>query len=88
MGDVDAARRILEEEESRFARGAVPAGNAGLHLATLALALGELDRCFLWLEHLVDERLFVACLLKVEPTWQDIRGHPRFIALLRRLGLE
>ena len=89
MGDVDSARRILEEEEkSRLARGAVPAGNAGFHLAALALALGELDRCFLWLEHLVDERLFVACLLKVDPAWQDIREHPRFIALLRRLGLE
>jgi eukaryotic-like serine/threonine-protein kinase len=88
IGEVDTARRTLEEEESRFADGAVPAGNAGFHLAALALALGELDRCFLWLEHLVDERLFVACLLKVDPAWQDIREHPRFIALLRRLGLE
>jgi serine/threonine-protein kinase len=87
MGDLDPARRTLEEEEPRFARGAVPAGNVGFYLAALALALGELARCFLWLEHLVDERLFIACLLKVDPAWQDIREHPRFIALLRRLGL-
>ena len=44
----------------------MPAGNAGFHLAALALALGELDRCFMWLEQLVDQRLFVACLLKVD----------------------
>jgi len=88
MGDVDAARQTFEEEEARFAHGAVPAGNVGFYLAALALALGELDRCFLWLEHLVDERLFMACLLMVDPAWQDIRGHPRFIALLQRLGLE
>jgi len=66
----------------------VLAGNVGFYIAALALALGELERCFLWLEHLVDERLFVACLLKVDPAWRDIRGHPRFIALLQRLGLE
>ncbi len=88
IGDVEAARRTLEEEGSRLAGAAGPVGNAGFHLATLALALGELDRCFLWLERLVDERLFVACLLKVDPAWQDIRGHPRFTALLRRLGLD
>jgi serine/threonine protein kinase/tetratricopeptide (TPR) repeat protein len=88
MGDVDAARRTLEEEEPRFTGGVVPAGNVGFYLAALALALGELDRCFLWLEHLVDERLFIACLLMVDPAWRDIRGHPRFIALLQRLGLE
>jgi serine/threonine-protein kinase len=88
VGDVETARRTLEEEESRLARAAGPVGNAGFHLAVLALALGELDRCFLWLERLVDERLFVACLLKVDPAWQDIRGHPRFTALLRRLGLD
>jgi serine/threonine-protein kinase len=88
MGDVETARRTLEEEESRRAGAAGPAGNAGFYLAALALALGELDRCFLWLERLVDERLFVACLLKVDPAWQDIRGHPRFSALLRRMGLD
>ena len=88
LGDVDAARRTLEEEESRLDRAAGPVGNAGFHLAVLALALGELDRCFLWLERLVDERLFVACLLKVDPAWREIREHPRFIALLRRLGLD
>ena len=88
VGDVDAARRTLEEEESRLAGAGGPVGNAGFYLAVLALALGDLDRCFLWLEHLVDERLFVACLLKVDPAWEDIRRHPRFRALLRRLSLD
>jgi len=88
LGDIDAARQTLEEEESRLARAGGSAGNAGFHLAVLALALDDLDRCFGWLEHLVDERLFVACLLKVDPAWQEIRGHPRFRALLRQMGLD
>jgi len=88
LGDIDAARRTFEEEESRRSGAVGPVGNAGFYLAALALALGDLDRCFLRLEHLVDERLFVACLLKVDPAWQEIRGYPRFRALLRHLGLD
>lgn len=88
LGEVEAARRTLEQEEARLAAADVPPGNAGFYLASGALALGELDRCFLWLERLVDERRFVGCLLKVEPSWREVHGQPRFIALLRRLGLE
>jgi tetratricopeptide (TPR) repeat protein len=87
LGEVEAARQTLEEEEARLAHADVPRGNAGVYLGSGALALGEFDRCFLWLERLVDERCFMACLLKVDPTWREVRDDPRFIALLGRLGL-
>ena len=87
-GKPEVARRTLEEEEARLVDGVVPAGNAGYYLASTALGLGEVERCLLWLERLVEERRFIGCLLKVDPIWRDIRTHPRFVALLRRLGLE
>jgi serine/threonine protein kinase/Tfp pilus assembly protein PilF len=88
LGEVEAARRTLEEEEARLASAVVPPGNSGFYLALLLVTLGELDRGLRWLEAIVEERQFMGCLLKVDPNWREIRAHPRFIALLRTLGLE
>jgi tetratricopeptide (TPR) repeat protein len=88
VGEVELARRTLEEEEARLADGLVPAGNAGFYLAAGALGVGDVERCLSWLERLVEERRFLGCLLKVDPNWEEIRSHPRFVELLRRLRLE
>jgi serine/threonine-protein kinase len=41
-----------------------------------------------WLERAVDERTPWLPELKIDPMWDRIRSHPRFIALLKNIGLE
>jgi tetratricopeptide (TPR) repeat protein len=87
LGEVELARHTLDDEEARLASGPAHAGNAGFYLASGALGLGDIERCLFWLERLVEERRFVGCLLKADPSWDDIRSHPHFLALLQRLRL-
>ena len=49
--------------------------------------LGENDSAFVWLERACDEHDPLVLRLKVEPHWDGLRGDPRYVALLRRLGL-
>jgi tetratricopeptide (TPR) repeat protein len=88
LGEVELARHTLDNEETRLARGPAHAGNAGFYLASGALGLGEIERCLFWLERLVEEHRFVGCLLKADPSWDDVRTHPRFLALLQKLRME
>jgi adenylate cyclase len=41
-----------------------------------------------WLEKAVQQRAPWLPELKVDPTWDAVRSHPRFIALLKKIGLE
>jgi serine/threonine-protein kinase len=41
-----------------------------------------------WLERAVDERTPWLPELKIDPNWDAIRSHPRFVALLKKIGLE
>jgi serine/threonine protein kinase/Tfp pilus assembly protein PilF len=41
-----------------------------------------------WLERAVDEHTPWLPELKIDPTWDAVRSQPRFIALLKKIGLE
>jgi tetratricopeptide (TPR) repeat protein len=41
-----------------------------------------------WLERAVEERTPWLPELKIDPTWDAIRPQPRFVAILRKIGLE
>jgi tetratricopeptide (TPR) repeat protein len=41
-----------------------------------------------WLEKAVDERAPWLPELKIDPTWDGLRSHPRFIAIMKKIGLE
>src|SRR5262249_34078549 len=41
-----------------------------------------------WLERAVDERTPWLPEMKTDPMWDRIRSQPRFVALLKRVGLE
>jgi hypothetical protein len=64
--------------------GHVPA----LSRAEVALALGQVDAAFRWLERAADDREPLVIYLAVDPLYEPLRADPRFAALLRRLGLE
>ncbi|MBI4468192.1 MAG: winged helix-turn-helix domain-containing protein [Acidobacteria bacterium] len=83
MGKRADAKRIVSEmrEESRRQPLA-------LDVARVYCALGERDKAFEWIERAYVERswnrLWIS--LKSSPDWDNLRGDPRFSAVLRRMG--
>lgn len=51
-------------------------------------SLGETDEALDWLEKAYDDRFWMMAYLKVDPRWDPLRSHPRFIDILRRTGLS
>lgn len=82
-GDAARARALVEQMEVQ-AQGA-PAG-AGV-MANAWIRLGEADRAIAWMEKAADLKIFRASHYAVDPDFESLHGHPRFVALLERLGL-
>lgn len=61
----------------------VPAYNVAL----IYNGLGERDETLAWLERGFEQRGALLIFLKVEPKWNNLREDPRFVDLLRRVGL-
>jgi tetratricopeptide (TPR) repeat protein len=57
-------------------------------VAAIAVALGEIDQAFEWLERAYEERSPILPGMGVSPTWDPLRGDPRFGVLLKKLGLD
>jgi TolB-like protein/DNA-binding winged helix-turn-helix (wHTH) protein len=49
--------------------------------------IGDNDRALGWLEKAYQERSWTMPYLKIDPTWDRLRGDPRFAVLIRRTGL-
>ena len=49
--------------------------------------LGERDRAFAWLEKSMQMHTGQPLYFKIDPTLDDLRSDPRFVALIRRVGL-
>ena len=56
--------------------------------AQIHAPLGEVDEAMEWLERAYAERDPWLVWLKVNPCFDRIRTDPRFIAMVRRVGLE
>jgi len=50
-------------------------------------SLGQPDEALDWLERAYQDRYWMIAFLKVDPRWDSLRSHPRFIDILRRTGL-
>ncbi|MGH7336459.1 MAG: TPR end-of-group domain-containing protein, partial [Myxococcota bacterium] len=55
--------------------------------AVLLLGLGETEPALDRLEQATDERFDWIVALRVEPLFDELRAHPRFVALIERIGL-
>jgi adenylate cyclase len=57
-------------------------------IAVLWLGLGDRDQALAWLEKACNDRDIWTLMMKVDPIYADVRTDTRFVALLRRIGLE
>ena len=78
------ALRLLQELKGRKQRGYVPAAAFMLGF----LGLGDYDQAFFWIEKAYEEQSNILQFLKVNPIFDPVRGDPRFLGLLRRVGLD
>ena len=83
-GDVAKARAVLEEMKVLSNQHYVPPTTVAL----IYNGLGEQNEALSYLEKAYEERDVRLTLLKVDPNWDSFRPNPRFIALLKRIGLE
>ena len=77
------ALRILAELKRRKQHGYVAAAS----FVIVYLGLGENEQAFAWLEEAYKERSNMLQFVKVHPLFDPLRGDPRFVDLLRRVGL-
>jgi TolB-like protein/Tfp pilus assembly protein PilF len=78
------ALRLLAELQQQRKTGYVPAGA----FVNAYLGLGDNDEAFTWLEEAYKEQSSILQFLKVHPFFDPIRSDPRFVNLLRRVGLD
>jgi serine/threonine-protein kinase len=84
-GRQEKARDILRLLTSQAENGPV----SSFHLAVLHLGLGEKEHALELLETAVDQRTTALIVyLGVDPVFDPLRRHPRFQALLERMGLH
>jgi serine/threonine-protein kinase len=62
--------------------------SVSIHIAFVYYGLGDKDKAFDWLEKAYKERAIWLLYLKSEPLLDDLRSDPRYIALLKKIGLE
>jgi TolB-like protein/tetratricopeptide (TPR) repeat protein len=83
-GDMEQARQALATLDRVAAASYVSPYDRAIGLA----AVGDTTGAFAALNRAVDERIFQAVHLKVDPLLDDLRPDSRFVAVLRRLGLS
>jgi len=86
VGNVEKAREVLEE--LRSGGGSAEGYVAEQNLARVYAGLGDTDRAFEQLEIAYSKREPWILALKVGPGFDTIREDPRFVDLLRRIGVE
>ncbi|MBZ5500234.1 MAG: protein kinase [Acidobacteriia bacterium] len=83
-GRTGGARKLLEELEGLAHKTYVQPWC----FVAIYFGLGDIDRCFDWIERAVDERDPWVLHFHVDPTCDALRSHPRYPALLRKMNLE
>ena len=81
---MDVERQIHNALEARLKK-MVPTELKNIHVP---MERTHDDETLQWLEKAAEEHTPWLPELKVEPTWDAVRSHPRFIAILKKMGLE
>ncbi len=83
-GRTDFAAETLRQLEAKREHEYV----SPVELATLHIALGDTEKALDWAERACDERRGWVSYLRVHPVLDPLRGHPRYEALLKKMGLD
>ncbi|HSS20958.1 MAG TPA: winged helix-turn-helix domain-containing protein [Pyrinomonadaceae bacterium] len=83
-GKKTVAQKVLKELEQQSGQRYVSAYSR----ATIHLALGDKKQTFSLLERAYEDRCEMMTWLKIDPSFDVIRKDPRFVSLLRRVGLH
>lgn len=83
-GDKVDARKLLEELRGLSSRRYV----CSTEIARIYAALSEEDQVYEWLGRACEERAVSVVHLHVDPTYDGLRRHARFVELLKRVGLQ
>jgi hypothetical protein len=78
------ALRLLASLKRRKAAGYVPAGA----FVNAYLGLDDREQAFYWLEQAFREKSTILQFVKTHPYFDPIRGDPRFVDLVHRVGLS
>ena len=78
------ARKILQQLKERSQQTYVQPSL----IAAIYIGLSEKDQALDWLEKAYEDRSTGLVYLKVEPSFDSVRSAPRFVDLLRRIGLS
>jgi TolB-like protein/Flp pilus assembly protein TadD/class 3 adenylate cyclase len=82
MGDKAKARAVLNELKA--SEHYIPPYNVAL----VYNGLGEQNEAVIQLDKACEERDVRLTLLKVDPRWDAFRSNPRFVSILKRIGLQ
>ena len=77
------AQRLLDELLQRSKTRYI----APFYIAAAYIAVGQNDRGFEWLQKALAERNELLVFIKVAPSFRSVRDDPRFVEILRRIGL-
>jgi tetratricopeptide (TPR) repeat protein len=83
MGKTDAARQILRNLLALAQQERVSPG----YIAIISAALGEREQALDWLEKAYNQHSSMMTWLKTDPRFDSLRQEPRFLDLMRRVGL-
>lgn len=83
-GDKAKARAVLDELKSLSIQHYIPPYNVGM----VYTGLGEKNEALTQLDKACDERDVRLTMLKVDPRWDSLRSNPRFVSILKRIGLQ
>jgi tetratricopeptide (TPR) repeat protein len=81
----DEARRLFRLLEERRERE--PEISLEVDFALAHLALGDHERSLDYLQEAVEQRLGMVVFLNTTLAWEEVRSHPRFRALVERVGI-
>jgi tetratricopeptide (TPR) repeat protein len=84
LGNRSQALNCLQELQEMANKDYVPP----FLFATLYAGLDEKDKVLEYLEKAYEDRNWQLSILKVEPIFNPLRSEPRFIAIMKKVGLE
>jgi hypothetical protein len=61
---------------------------SAIAFAIAYFALGQIEKCFDWLDKAVEEHEPIILQMAFNPLYDPLRSYPRYRALLRKMNLE